>query len=131
MSAQQNQTVLARYTLLNDNNEPQDGYFIDMFQWPSAESNTGSAVYIDADGTRDLLQFHLDLARQVLRTFHVRAPKHVFDVKPIIKEGEVVELQMDLGDNDVATFVLHPEDYADTSFETNKIPLLQMEAVSF
>merc|ERR1711964_630567 len=125
MSAQQNQTVLARYTLLNDNNEPQDGYFIDMFQWPSAESNTGSAVYIDADGTRDQLSFHLDLARQVLRTFHVRAPNHVFDLKPVIKEGEVVELLMDLGDNDTATFVLHPEQYEDRSFENNKIPFVE------
>merc|ERR1711925_57227 len=90
---------------------PQSEYYIELSQWPTAENNNGSAVYVDEDGTRDELAFSLDMARQVLRTHHVRAPNHHFDVTPVISGAEVQELRMDLGDNDIATFVLHPEDY--------------------
>jgi hypothetical protein len=111
------QETLARYTLLNDHNEPQDGYYIDLLTWPSAGSNDGTAVYVDEDGTRDMLAFTLDRTRRVLRTHHVRAPAHQFDVTPVLDNGEVVQLLMDLGQNDTATFVLYPEDFEQRTIE--------------
>merc|ERR1711964_380351 len=118
-------------TLLNDNGEPQGEYYIDLHQWPSAENNNGSAVYVDEDGTHDELSFTLDLTRQVLRTHHVRAPNHHFDVTPIIVGEEVRELRMDLGDNDVATFVLHPEDHVvQAEFDEEIISMCEFTVVS-
>merc|ERR1711964_426189 len=98
------------YILLDDVGVPQSSYYLELLQWPSPENEIGKAVYVD-DGSHDELRFSLDPARRVFRTHHLFAPNHHFDVKPIIVGDEVTELRMDLGNNDTATFVLHPEDY--------------------
>merc|ERR1711964_941938 len=100
----------SRYILLNNSGEPESSYYIKLLQWPSFENEIGKAVYV-AGGSHDELRFSLDPARLVLRTHDLFVPNHHFDIKPIIVGDEVTELRMDLGNNDTATFVLHPEDY--------------------
>merc|ERR1712098_471285 len=62
-----------QYTLLNDSGEPQEGYYIELQQWPSAGNKIGKAVYVDEDGSNDELRFTLDATRRVFKTHHLRA----------------------------------------------------------
>ena len=125
------QQTIAQYTLLNDNGVPQDAYYIEVREWPNEQSNVGYAVYVDEDGTRDELSFTLDVKNKVLITHHIRAPKHKFMITPVVRDGEVVELRMDLGQNDIATFVLHPEDYITPEYDEELICETHIEKVIF
>merc|ERR1711964_8456 len=118
-------------TLLNDNGIPQESYYINVRSWPSQTNNSGSAVYVDEDGTRDELCFTLDAEKKILITHHVRAPKHKFNVRPVVKDGEVIELRMDLGQDDVATFVPHPEDYIPVEYDDELIVETHIEKAIF
>merc|ERR1711964_121281 len=118
------------YTLLDDNCAPQEGYFLEVTQWINADNNEGVVMYVDAEGNKDELRFTFDHETQAFKTYHVRAPKHVFNITPVVEENEVVELRMDLGNNDVGRFVLHPEDY-EAWYEKELITFCDFEAVAF
>merc|ERR1711964_106531 len=118
------------YTLLDGNCAPHDGYFLQVTQWVNANNNEGCVTYVDADGNKDEMKFTFDHETRVFKTHHVRAPMHIFDITPVIEEDVVVELRMDLGNNDVGRFVLHPEDYIQW-YEKQLITFCDFEAVAF
>merc|ERR1711964_721703 len=123
-------TEIASYTLLDDNYNPQVGYCLKVTQWASANRNEGYVTYVDAEGNKDELKFTFDHEKLVFTTHHIRAPKHKFDITPVIQGNEIVELQMDLGSDDVGRFVLPPEDFV-AWYEKELITFCDFETVAF
>merc|ERR1711964_474357 len=124
---------VTRYTLLNDNGAPQHGHYIEVHRWPSNHSLIGKAFYAALGEPDEALQFTLNPRTNILSTHPIRAPEQRFDMAPVIENGELVELLMDLGD-DTATFVFRTEEYEledEDDLDSLRLGIVELTTVHF
>merc|ERR1711964_533316 len=125
---------VTKFTLLDTEGEPLDGFCMDCI-FPTRNS-TGKAIYTNASGVRNALEFVYDRESKGFKAWHVRAPEHKFTMRPIIVGQELVGLDVVFGhiDGFVAHFALDlSTEFEDIVYDVFAPPVFcnEMVAVQF
>merc|ERR1712096_51060 len=92
-----------KYTLLNHQDIPVPGCYIEIHSFPE-EDSLGEAMYYDFRGTADPINFNRNIETHTYDAWYIRSPTNCFSMTLVI-DGEIG--QLDVRFSHLSDFVAH------------------------